>query len=75
MSRLARLLLAFALSGCYIAPSSPSGPPSTGQPCTDSDGDHYCADTDCNDQDGKVYPGAPDAPGDGLDQNCDGYDG
>lgn len=28
--------------------------------------------TDCNDQDGGVYPGAPDVAGDGRDTDCDG---
>jgi len=29
---------------------------------------------DCDDTDPDVYPGAPDICGDGIDQNCDGYD-
>jgi hypothetical protein len=30
---------------------------------------------DCNDADEAVAPGAPDTPGDGLDSDCDGYEG
>jgi hypothetical protein len=30
---------------------------------------------DCDDTNGEVAPGAPDQPGDGLDSDCDGYEG
>jgi hypothetical protein len=44
-------------------------------PCTvDGDGDGSCEGSDCNDADGSVFPGAPDACGDGIDQNCNGVD-
>jgi hypothetical protein len=77
MSRLA-CVAAFLLAGCYVAPQQPppggaggaGGPPPQ---CTDIDGDGFCADIDCNDQNNSVYPNAPDAAGDGIDQNCDGY--
>ena len=39
----------------------------------DADGALWCED--CNDVRSDVYPGAPDAPGDLLDANCDGTDG
>jgi hypothetical protein len=75
MSRLALLLLA---AGCYTvpagAPAAPPPPP-TGQhqvPCRDIDGDGFCADIDCNDNNNAIYPGAPDEPG-GIDADCDGY--
>lgn len=76
MSRLA-LVVGLFVSACYVAPTTPPpGSPRPGapqQPCTDIDGDGYCVDIDCNDQNNSVYPNAPDAPGDGIDQNCDGY--
>ncbi|MFH1463219.1 MAG: MopE-related protein [Pseudomonadota bacterium] len=41
----------------------------------DRDGDGYSApDGDCDDGDASVYPGAPEIPCDGVDQDCDGAD-
>ena len=32
----------------------------------------YCGPTDCDDGDASVNPGAPEACGDGFDNDCDG---
>ncbi len=41
----------------------------------DNDGDGYAeTDGDCDDADPNVSPGADEAPYDGIDQDCDGYD-
>ena len=39
----------------------------------DLDGDGHCLN-DCNNEDATVFPGAWDAPADGVDSNCDGED-
>lgn len=42
---------------------------------TDKDGDCYSSEVnDCDDNDPKVYLGAPEIMNDGIDQNCDGRD-
>lgn len=41
----------------------------------DYDGDCVAEYEDCDDSNPNVYPGAYDAPGDGIDMNCDGFDG
>ncbi len=63
-----------------ITPDSPTftactPPAPTG--CTDADGDSFgvgCPAADCDDTDPTVFPGAPDLPGDGVDQDCAGDD-
>ncbi|MCA1800690.1 MAG: hypothetical protein LC650_05300, partial [Actinobacteria bacterium] len=37
----------------------------------DVDGDGFCSDVDCDDNDSSVFPGAPELC-DGIDNNCDG---
>jgi hypothetical protein len=69
--------IALTLAACYgAAPGyyDVSHPQSGCDPSRDVDGDGYC-DDDCDQADASVHPGANDPPGDGLDQNCDGFDG
>ena len=40
----------------------------------DIDGDGFNAAVDCDDGDTSVYPGAPETPDDGIDQDCNGFD-
>ena len=40
----------------------------------DGDGDGFDCAADCDDASASIYPGAPEAADDGIDQNCDGTD-
>jgi hypothetical protein len=40
----------------------------------DSDHDGYPRQGDCDDHNAAIAPGRPDAPGDGIDADCDGHD-
>jgi hypothetical protein len=40
----------------------------------DLDYDGVAGDADCAPEDPRIYPGAPDVPGDGIDSDCDGED-
>jgi hypothetical protein len=61
-------------SPCPVAPGNPD-------PCIDFDADGFFGHTegcdratDCNDREATVRPGAPEIPGDGFDNSCDGLD-
>ena len=51
-------------------------PPPVGEGCIDMDNDGFCADVDCDDENGAVHPGANDTRGkkgrDGIDNDCNG---
>lgn len=52
-----------------------SGPGALDPRMADKDGDGWTVgEGDCDDTDADVYPGAPDPPDDGKDQDCDGTD-
>ena len=41
----------------------------------DGDGDGFCGEFDCDDEDAERHVWADEILNDGVDQNCDGYDG
>jgi hypothetical protein len=43
-------------------------------PLADHDGDGLVAADDCDDEDSAIFPGADETIGDGVDQDCDGFE-
>lgn len=57
-------------------PNDPRYPYDPFAPVVDEDGDGWSATiNDCNDSDNRIFPVAIDPVGDGIDQDCDGFDG
>ena len=54
-------------------PTPPAGSPGAPTP-VDADHDGISPPADCDDFNNKVYPGAPEVPNDGIDQDCNGAD-
>ncbi len=63
-----------AYGGRGIEAVDTGDPPDTGELGVDEDGDGWSTPEDCDDTRAQVYPGAPDAPDDGIDSDCDGSD-
>jgi hypothetical protein len=67
-----------AYSGTWGSPPTPAPQPAPvpppGTPTVDADKDNVSPPTDCDDTNSRVYPGAPEVAGDGIDQDCAGGD-
>lgn len=69
--------MAMTLSACYGAPCvgrSCGSSTTCSDPSLDIDGDGFCAELDCDEEDPSVHWSAMDATGDGKDNDCDGSD-
>jgi hypothetical protein len=60
-------------TGLWGSPPATPAPTPTPAP-VDADHDGYTPPADCDDADRHVYPGAPEVPNDGIDQDCNGAD-
>jgi hypothetical protein len=74
LSKAAWLLGLALVAGCGDDASDTSTMAMYGDAIMDVDGDGYSEDVDCDDDDAAVHPDADEAPGDGVDSNCDGSD-
>ena len=63
-------------SGVWGSPPTPAPNPQPNPttPGVDADKDGVMPPTDCDDTNARVYPGAPEVVGDGIDQDCNGAD-
>ncbi len=71
-----RRTLLFLLAACSGGSDEPGTRVGTTLPDdgSDSDYDGFIDVEDCAPDDASIYPGAPDAPEDGVDSDCDGKD-
>jgi hypothetical protein len=58
----------------WVSQGSHGGLPGTTCDSDDSDGDGYDDDSDCDDGNAAIHPGASEVCDDGVDNNCDGSD-
>jgi hypothetical protein len=58
--------------GCAAGPDCDDFKPHCAADCTDTDGDDYCVDQDCNDTNAAINPAAIEICN-GFDDDCDGY--
>lgn len=57
-----------------LPPGATPTPVPTPSPLVDADRDGFAADVDCSDVNDTVHPGAPEIPGNGIDDDCAGGD-
>lgn len=59
------------LAACYGPPPGGKDTMLDSNPITDADGDGVTSDTDCDDNNAAVFPGATEVCDDTLDNDCD----
>ncbi len=57
-----------------VPPGATPTPAPSPSPLVDADGDGYPSTIDCSDANNTVHPGAPEVPGNGIDDDCSGGD-